>query len=130
MQILQKTQAQCQNMLFLGNIEKPRINYKELSDLSLRIIPTITNDVNIGNIDVNYMDKPGNQLWEYYNVKNIYDYLGYWPDEYYRFGIVFMLNDFTLSPVFNIRGLDFSEGSGVKTFEINDDNEERIYISF
>ena len=44
--------------------------------------------------------------YEYYNVNNIYNYLGYWDDEFYRFGVVFILNNYTLSPVFNIRGID------------------------
>jgi hypothetical protein len=28
-------------MLFLGNIKSPEIPYKELSDLSLRVLPTL-----------------------------------------------------------------------------------------
>jgi hypothetical protein len=33
------TQTQCKNMLFFGNIVKNTDNYKELSDLALRIVP-------------------------------------------------------------------------------------------
>ena len=43
--------------------------------------------------------------YEYYNVNNIYYKLGYWED-IYRVGIVYVLNDYTLSPVFNIRGIN------------------------
>src|SRR5690606_6125323 len=42
-----KTQAQIQNMLFLGNVDKPTIPYKELEDLSLRVYPTLSNENNI-----------------------------------------------------------------------------------
>lgn len=44
----------------------------------------------------------------YYNSKNVYYRLGYWPDELYRFGIVYIFNDNSLSPVFNIQGIDLS----------------------
>lgn len=100
-----KTQAQCQNMLFLGNIHKPDINYVDLKDISLRILPTLNVTLAknlIGEIDNNYNDSTNN--YEYYNVNNIYNYVGYWNEEIYRFGVVYLLNDFTLSPVFNIRG--------------------------
>lgn len=131
-----KTQAQCQNMLFFGNIEKPKIPYAELSDLSLRIIPSVTNDINIGNVDHNYIDRSGNNLWEYYNTKNIYNHLGYWPEEYYRFGIVYILNDFTLSPVFNVRGIDLNNNPQATEFNIytsnldSSGNPERSFINY
>jgi hypothetical protein len=32
-------QTACQNMLFLGNVHKPDIPYKELADLSLHFLP-------------------------------------------------------------------------------------------
>jgi hypothetical protein len=38
----------------------------------------------------------------------VYNKVGYWPDEYYRFGIVFIYNNNQLSPVFNIRGYDMN----------------------
>lgn len=124
-----KAQAQAQNILFLGNVNKPSLPYQELSDLSLRIIPSISNEKNIGNLDSNYIDRSGRNLWEYYNVNNIYNYLGYWPEEYYRFGIVYILPDFTLSPVFNIRGLDFSIGNQHKSFDLYDNENKRVYIN-
>jgi hypothetical protein len=40
----------------------------------------------------------------YYDSQYIYDYTGYWPGELYRLGIVYILKDGSLSPVFNIRG--------------------------
>ncbi|WP_442911561.1 hypothetical protein [Lachnospira sp.] len=50
------------------------------------------------------LGQEGEYTGEYYNTNNIYHYTGYWNDEIYRFGIVFIFNDNTLSPVFNIRG--------------------------
>jgi len=41
----------------------------------------------------------------YYNTKNIYNYVGYWPEEIYRFGIVYIMANGTLSPVFNVLGM-------------------------
>jgi hypothetical protein len=49
----------------------------------------------IANTDSNY---------GYYNVKNIYNKVGYWNEEIYRLGVVYILSDNSLSPVFNIRG--------------------------
>ena len=97
-------QATCQNMLFLGNVSNPDIEYKELTDLSLHFLAELNTSNNIGRVDKDYKDSSG--LYEYYNVLNIYNKLGYWNDEIYRFGVVYILNDFTLSPVFNIRGIN------------------------
>ena len=96
-------QTACQNMLFLGNVNNPTIQYKELADLSLYFLPEINDSNNIGKVDENYTDSSGG--YEYYNVMNIYHRLGYWDEEIYRLGVVYILNDFTLSPVFNIRGI-------------------------
>ena len=65
----------------------------------------------------------GNKGYEYYNTENIYYRLGYWDEEIYRFGIVYILNDYTLSPVFNIRGIkeltpDTIWGKWSQTFNI------------
>ena len=67
-----KTQTQAGNRLFFANTSKPDINYKELSDLSLKIYPQ-TFSKNIGDTGPEY-DNFGQ---EYYNVHNIYHYLGY-----------------------------------------------------
>jgi hypothetical protein len=60
-----KAQAQCQNRLFLGNISRPEIPYKELKDLALRFLPKIIMDSSIGYVDENYKDSSGG--FEYYN---------------------------------------------------------------
>jgi len=102
-----KSQAQVQNMLFFGNVDKPTIPYTELEDLSLRIYPMIGNANNIGYLDEEY--QPVELLddlrkSEYYDAVNVYNYTGYWNKEMYRIGIVYVMKDDTLSPAFNIRG--------------------------
>ena len=72
-----KTQTQCQNMLFLANINKPTIPYTELKDLSLRFIPSLINQISVGNLRDNYLDYSSGENYEYYNTKNIYYNLGY-----------------------------------------------------
>lgn len=122
-----KAQTTCQNMLFLGNVEKTDIPYKELSDLSLRFLPYLNTSHNIGFVNENYVDESGK--YEYYNIQNIYNKLGYWNEEIYRFGIVYIMNDFTLSPVFNIRGIyELTENPQYQTYKLYNDQGEREYI--
>lgn len=97
-----KAQTAVQNMLFFGNIVKPTLNYEELSDISLHMLPYIYKEEKIGKVGLDYKDKTNK--YEYYNPKNIYYNLGYWNNEIYRLGVVYILNDMSLSPVFNIRG--------------------------
>lgn len=100
------TQAENSNMLFLGNTKDTIIDYKELTDLSLRICPKLYNGEDIGYVDSNYVDNSGSQNPnEYYNPLNIYYRLGYWDDEIYRFGVVYIYNNGDISPVFNVRGI-------------------------
>lgn len=82
-------QTTCQNMLFLGNVANPDIEYKELTDLSLHFLPELNVENNIGRVDKDYKDETGQ--YEYYNVMNIYNKLGYWNDEIYRLGVVYIL---------------------------------------
>lgn len=44
---------------------------------------------------------------EYRNPMNIYNNVGYVPEEYYRLGVVFIYNDDSRSAVFNLRGCVF-----------------------
>lgn len=128
-----KAQVSVQNMLFLGNIQKYKVNYKELTDLSLRFIPLLSRDKSIGYININYRDESDNDYkYEYYNPFNIYNRLGYWNNEIYRFGIVYILEDYSLSPVFNIRGRDLVDEDtkfvNYKHYDIKDDKGNRVYI--
>lgn len=111
-----KTQAQAQNLLFLGNVSEAETHYKDLTDLSLRVIPYVKmtrSKTKIGNISQKtYLDNTeGGENSkqhifknEYFNTKNIYYNVGYWNEEYYRLGIVYIYNNNSLSDVFNISG--------------------------
>lgn len=98
-----RTSAECQNMLFLGNVHKADVDYKELQDLSLRFLPYLSLKQYKSNIDYNYNVVDQGYVG-YYDPYYIYNYVGYWDKELYRLGIVYILNDNSLSPVFNIRG--------------------------
>ena len=108
-----KTQAQVQNMLFFGNTQGIILNHKDLQNVSLYISVSVGQDKDdsIGYIDQNYTVKAGDTVNqnEYYNPLNIYYKLGYWPDEIYRLGIVYIMADDSLSPVYNLRGCKFSK---------------------
>lgn len=102
-----KTQAQVQNMLFFGNVQANDINITELQNISLFIDVSINQrEESVGWIKYDYSTKDYQS--EYYNPLNTYYYLGYWPGEIYRLGIVYIFNDDTLSPVFNLRGKKFN----------------------
>lgn len=96
------TQAQCKNMLFFGNVVKNSDNYRELQDCALRISPSLV-DINISNVDSDYIGDG------YYNSLNMYNNVGYFNNEYYRFGIVFIYQNGTLSNCYNILGGDLHE---------------------
>lgn len=119
-----KSQEQLQNVLFFANTSQAEIDYVELEDLSLRILPKVViSDVELS-LNVDYINTEG-----YYNPTNIYYNLGYWNYEIYRFGIVYILKNNTLSPVFNIRGRnDLTTNSEYTAFALKDSNENRQYI--
>lgn len=98
-----QSQTNCQNMTFVANTQKDYSLYDTLENYSLFITPEIAYDNDIGNLAYNYSERYPNTGYEYYNASNIYYKLGYWTD-IYRFGIVYIMNDYSLSPVFNIRG--------------------------
>ena len=104
-----KTQAECQNRLFFGNLTQESVNVDDLSDACLRIVPYYQahdSQDYIGNLNPAYRDvSTAQNRYMYYNTKNIYNYVGYWPEEIYRFGIVFIMANGTLSPTFNVLGM-------------------------
>ena len=104
------TQTQCKNILFFGNIVKNTDNYKELQDCALRIIPELVKD-EIETPDHEYISagKPG-----YYSSTNIYNKVGYFNQEYYRFGVVFIYKNGTLSNVYNTLGLELTYNNNLK----------------
>lgn len=107
-----KTQAQVQNMLFFANVTKNKDQNAELRNLSLHIIAEQKQkEDSIGYIDPEDFATTENldeSQTEYYSPQNLYYYLGYFPGELYRFGIVYIFNDDHLSPVYNLRGVDFN----------------------
>lgn len=96
------TSAVCQNMLFMANVHRPDIPYNELQDLSLRFLPYLKEESYNVSVDENYGISSTNL--GYIDPKFIYEKTGYWPEEIYRFGVVYLLSNGELSPVFNIRG--------------------------
>ena len=118
------TSAVCQNMLFLANVHKPDIPYIELQDLSLRFLPYLKEEEYTVDIDQNYGISTSNK--GYIDPKFIYNKTGYWGNEIYRFGIVYILNNGELSPVFNIRG-----GYNIGTYDsYEDDKDNKGYTNF
>lgn len=120
-----KTQAQQQNMLFLGNISSSTSDYKALQEIAYKVKVTLlqNKEANIGWVKANYKTDDGKGS-EYYDPKNIYNYLGYWPEEFYRFGIVFIRDDDTLTPAFNLTGKAFTEIEDSTDPDINIDWEQ------
>lgn len=112
-----KTQAQVQNMLFFGNVQQTVLANDELQNISYFIEAKCVKGRDIGFVNpLNYSRKDNNDnigQIEYYNPISIYYYLGYWPEELYRFGIVYIFKDDSLSPVYNLRGCKFSDINSV-----------------
>lgn len=103
-----KSSAQVQNRLFFANIEKDQADYPELQYLSYFIrVQLKQNNSGPAFCTPQFQSAYNSEIPEYYNPINTYYYLGYWPDEIYRIGIVYIYNDDTLSPVFNLRGVNF-----------------------
>lgn len=100
-----RTQCLVQNRLFLGNINIETPSNK-LRNLSYYINVTCKQDRNIGYVNDNYTINAEytRHFWEYYSPKNIYNYVGYWPNEYYRLGIVYLFSNGSKSQVYNLRG--------------------------
>ena len=117
-----KSQAICQNMLFLANVQKAEIPYTELQDLSLRFLPYLNYKQYNVNEDQNYSIVSSNK--GYCDSKFIYNFTGYWNSDLYRLGIVYILKDNTLSPVFNIRGR-----IGVKQYTDYSHNDDGVNSS-
>lgn len=115
-----KTQEQDDNILFFGNIAKPEHNWNALSQFARQITASVEQKTNIGFLDQKYEDTfeiDEDHKLGYYNMKNVYYRVGYWPDEFYRFGIVYIFHDDSLSPVFNILGGDLSDDAHANAYK-------------
>lgn len=95
-------QAECQNRLFLANVQAPELDYNDLENVSLFFLPYLGEKEYNCNIDQNYNAQVTDK--GYFDSEYIYKYTGYWEGEIYRLGVVYILGNNTLSPVFNIRG--------------------------
>ena len=114
-----KTQTVLHNILFLGNTQGYMQDYTALQQLAWKIIPReIETEDLVGGLSGDYdlMSVQGSQQGVYYNTKNVYKYTGYWPDEYYRFGVVFIFDNNLVSNVFNIQGVDFDKLKNVTNY--------------
>lgn len=128
-----KAQTVCQNMLLLGNVHKPEIPYKELFDLSLHFLPYLKDKDYECKFDQDY--NINTSSFGYWDSQYIYNYVGYWNNEYYRLGVVYILPNGELTPVFNIRGCsNVSEYDKNKTELYSNiniyKNNERNYIQY
>lgn len=133
------TQTVNNNVLLFGNIDTPEHNWDEIKRFTWKIIPRWrqAEEGAIGSLDFNYIetsitkDQIEDHGYGYYNTKNVYYRLGYWPDEIYRFGIVYIFEDNSLSPVINLQGIDFNLTSGIDDTYGNDGTTsyEKIFFS-
>ena len=123
-----ETQDQCQNMLFLANIQGATIPYNNLADLSLRFLPYLQYEEYPLNISQSYSIT--SQSSGYYDPRFIYNKTGYWNKEIYRFGVVYIMENGSLSPVFNVRGkLNITDNNTWSPHPVYDSTtKERIYI--
>lgn len=121
-----KTHAITQNMLFLGNVKTSEKNYPALQQASYKIAVTLKQkETSIGYITSDYGSN-----WdltnEYYNPKNIYYYLGYWPEEYYSLGICYILKDGTVTNSFTLLGSELALNT---TFNLNVDANKKYEVN-
>ena len=106
------TAAQCKNMLFFGNIVKNADNYRELSDCALRIVPKLVKNNTLIIPDNSY--NCADPQYGYYSSVNMYNNVGYFNEEYYRFGVVFIYQNGTLSNVYNTLGGNLQDDQELK----------------
>lgn len=111
-----KTQTIANNVLLFGNVDSTEHDWEEIKRFTWRIIPRWRScePGEVGALNIEYLDPytTPNERDErgfcYYNTKNVYYRVGYWPGETYRFGIVYIFEDNSLSPVIDLQGIDFN----------------------
>lgn len=97
-----KAQTQQADMLFLGNISTNESYIRELKDASLDVIISLQYSdipVTLPDYDANKINNIG-----YADPMNVYYNVGYWPNEYYKLGIIYILEDGTTTNVYTVRG--------------------------
>ena len=65
-----KTNENCQNITFVGNVTKNYELFKTLEKYSLLVTPEIVTDKSIGNLNSKYIEQYPKEGYEYYNVNN------------------------------------------------------------
>ena len=123
--VIQNAQTQCSaaNRLFMANIHKTKVEYDILSKLSLCFCPYKSEEpYPLINEGMNETYDISSTSEGYYDTQYIYDKTGYWPGELYRLGIVYILKDGSLSPVFNIRG-----ATNIPVLQSNSNGTSYIY---
>ena len=102
-----KASCQQQNRLFFGNITSYETDSATLQDYSYEVEVSINQASSIGSVSgFNYSISDGS---EYYDPYNTYYNLGYWPNEIYRFGIVYIKADGSITPAFNVKGCKLND---------------------
>lgn len=99
-----KSQAICQNILFQGNLQEISQSpdeYQTLKNISANIRISTTTQVSV-NLNEDYHYPSEGSKNSYYDSSFIYNYTGYFPGETYRFGIVYIRKDNSLTSVFDI----------------------------
>lgn len=88
--------AQIENKLLLGNTKGKQVDFCAFQKYASKIqADCVTKDVNLSDVkDTGNSKNPSNQVYS----------VGYMPGEIYSFGIVYILEDNTLSPVYHIPG--------------------------
>ena len=124
-----QAQATCQNILFLGNVTQQKKNYDILEQCALSIIPEQNTNEKCQVLKFSN-DYQGDINNSYYSPRYIYNKVGYWPDELYRFGVVFIYSNNTLSTVYNVRGRDLSKIIDVDTLKGYDGINKIIYDEY
>lgn len=111
-----RTQTQVQNMLFFGNVTESVEQQIELQKISyfIKTTPIAGEGVYMTNAD--YVGTNS----DYTNAHNIYYNLGYMPNEMYRFGIVYIYDNDTISSVYNLLGDKLNWNTTVGLTQIDD----------
>lgn len=102
-----KSQTITQNILFQGNVKEKsqsQIEHEMLQKISLTITPKLNLDKSV-NMDSSYKYTDEKQKNSYYNANFAYESTGYHIGEIYRFGIVYIRKDNSLTPVYNTLGV-------------------------
>lgn len=124
-----KAQALSQNMLFLANLSTQKVEdsdeFERLRDFSCHIRPVFEIlEHDKFNLKEDYTYEGQDNKNSYYSSKYIYEYTGYHANEYYRFGIVYIRKDGSLTNVFNTLGYINNPTNPIPKFDYTTNNIE------